>query len=214
MIAPEGWPFVLGSLCLTLGAAAVGWEIPALVLFAITAFVVFFFRNPTRTCSLDDEVVCSPADGKVIVAGPAPGGASPAGLPIQVSVFMSVFNVHVNRAPIDGTLTGYQYNPGRTFAAYKEKASLHNEQNLSTWEGPAGMVAMKQIAGLIARRIVFDHQPGDGVRRGDRIGLIRFGSRVDVFLPAEAEVLVKMGDHVRAGETPLARMSGAAAGDS
>lgn len=206
MIAPEGWPFVLGSLCMALGAAALGWEIPAVILFAITAFVVFFFRNPTRTCSLDDNVVCSPADGKVIVAGPAPGSA-PAGLPIQVSIFMSVFNVHVNRAPIAGTLVDYQYNPGRTFAAYKDKASLFNEQNLSTWEGPAGVVAMKQIAGLIARRIVFDHQPGAGVRRGDRIGLIRFGSRVDVFLPEDALVLVQHGDHVRAGETGLARLS-------
>ncbi len=207
MIAPEGWPFVLVPLCLALGAAALGWQAAALILFGVTLFVIFFFRNPKRTCSLDDSVVCSPADGKVIVAGPAPGGAAPAGLPIQVSVFMSVFNVHVNRAPIDGTLTDYEYNPGRTFAAYKDKASLFNEQNLSTWDGPAGVVAMKQIAGLIARRIVFDHQPGDGVRRGDRIGLIRFGSRVDVFMPEDAQLLVNRGDRVRAGETGLARFA-------
>ena len=206
MIAPEGWPFVLAPLCTAVGAAALGWQAAALILFAVTLFVIFFFRNPKRTCSLDDNVVCSPADGKVIVAGPAPGSAAPAGLPIQVSVFMSVFNVHVNRAPIDGILTDYQYNPGRTLAAYKDKASLENEQNLSTWDGPAGVVAMKQIAGLIARRIVFDHQPGDGVRRGDRIGLIRFGSRVDVFMPENVQLLVHRGDRVRAGETGLARL--------
>ncbi len=207
MIAPEGWPFVLVPLCMALAAAALGWRAVVLVLLAFAAFTIFFFRDPNRSCSLGDDVVCSPADGKVIVVGPAPEGAAPDGLPIQVSVFMSVFNVHVNRAPIDGTLTDYQYNPGRTLAAFKDKASLENEQNLSTWQGPSGEVAMKQIAGLIARRIVFDHQPGDGVQRGDRIGLIRFGSRVDVFLPADAHILVQRGDHVRAGETGLARLA-------
>jgi phosphatidylserine decarboxylase len=102
-------------------------------------------------------------------------------------------------------LTEYTYNPGRKFSAFKEKASLENEQNLSVWEGPAGRIALKQIAGLVARRIVFDHSPGDEVDRGQRIGLIRYGSRVDVFLPEDAEILVDLGAHVRAGETALAR---------
>ena len=119
---------------------------------------------------------------------------------------LSVFSVHVNRAPIDATLAEYRYSQGRTFAAYTDKASLVNEQNLSVWEGAAGRLALKQIAGVIARRIVFDHAPGAAVRRGDRIGLIRFGSRVDVFLPADAEVLVRVGDRVRAGESALARL--------
>jgi phosphatidylserine decarboxylase len=126
------------------------------------------------------------------------------GLPQQVSVFMSVFDVHVNRAVTAGKLTEYRYNRGRKFSAFKEKASLENEQNLSVWEGPAGRVALKQIAGLVARRIVFDHRPGDTVERGDRIGLIRYGSRVDIFLPQDATILVGQGDRVRAGESAIA----------
>ena len=205
-MAPEGWPFVLMPVCLALVAAAVGWRSIAVVLILVAIFVAFFFRNPDRSCSLADDVICSPADGKVIWVGPALEGNAPDGLPLQISVFMSVFNVHVNRAPMNGTLTDCRYNPGRTMAAFKDKASLENEQNLSIWRGPAGEVAVKQIAGLIARRIVFDHQPGDAVRRGDRIGLIRFGSRVDVFLPAGTELLVNDGDRVHAGETGLARL--------
>ena len=106
-----------------------------------------------------------------------------------------------------GTLLEYSYNPGRKISAFKDKASLENEQNLSVWEGPAGRIALKQIAGLVARRIVFDHSPGDEVDRGQRIGLIRYGSRVDVFLPEDAEILVAVGDHVKAGETVLARFA-------
>jgi phosphatidylserine decarboxylase len=206
MIAPEGWPFVLVPLCAAAVAGALGWLTLAACLAACAAFCLFFFRNPRRECSASADVACSPADGKVIACGVAPDGMAPAGLPVRVSVFMSVFSVHVNRAPIDATLTGYQYNPGRTLAAYSDKASLVNEQNLSVWEGAAGRIGLKQIAGVIARRIVFDHEPGAAVRRGDRIGLIRFGSRVDVFLPAGAELLVSVGDRVRAGSSPLARL--------
>ncbi len=132
------------------------------------------------------------------------------GLPRQISIFMSVFNVHVNRAAIAGSLVEYSYNPGRKISAFKEKASLENEQNLSIWEGPAGRIGLKQIAGLVARRIVFDHTPGDTVARGQRIGLIRYGSRVDVFVPEDAVVMVALGDTVRAGESPIARLAGGA----
>jgi phosphatidylserine decarboxylase len=206
MIAPEGWPFVLVPLCAAAVAGALGWLPLAIGLAAVAAFCLFFFRNPHRECSAAADVACSPADGKVIACGVAPDGTAPAGLPVRVSVFMSVLSVHVNRAPIDATLTDYRYNAGRTLAAYSDKASLVNEQNLSVWEGAAGRIGLKQIAGVIARRIVFDHQPGAAVRRGDRIGLIRFGSRVDVFLPPEAELLVRIGDRVRAGSSPLARL--------
>jgi phosphatidylserine decarboxylase len=206
MIAPEGWPFVLTLLCAAIAAGALGWMPLAVILAAGCAFCLFFFRNPRRECCLAPEIACSPADGKVIACGAAPSGTAPPGLPVRVSVFMSVLSVHVNRAPIDGSLVEYHYNPGRTFAAYTDKASLVNEQNLSVWEGAAGRLALKQIAGVIARRIVFDHEPGASVRRGERIGLIRFGSRVDVFLPADAEVLVGLGDRVRAGSSALARL--------
>ncbi len=208
MIAPEGWPFILvpallGIAAVVVGAPAVGW-----VLVALGAFGLLFFRNPDRSCSAGPEVACSPADGKVVVIGPAPQALVERGLPLQVSVFMSPLNVHVNRAPIAAELVEYIYTPGRKISAFKEKASLENEQNLSVWVGPRGRVALKQIAGAIARRIVFDHPVGARVERAQRIGLIRYGSRVDVFLPADAEVLVSLGQRVRAGETPLARLGG------
>ncbi len=204
MIAPEGWVFVwipvcLGGGALLLGLSWLGWPLIALGLFAL-----FFFRNPARYCDHSNEVACSPADGKVIVVGSAPDQLAERGLPRQISVFMSVFDVHVNRAPMAGELVDYQYNEGRKFSAFKEKASLENEQNLSVWEGPLGRIALKQIAGLVARRIVFDHALGDSVNRSDRIGLIRYGSRVDIFLPDNAQALVRVGDRVRAGESPLA----------
>ncbi len=209
MIAPEGWPFILIPLCLGAGAVALGWPWLGWVVVGFGAFSLFFFRNPTRSCTAPDHVVSSPADGHVIKIGDAPPELVAKGLPLQVSIFMSVFSVHVNRAAIAGSLVEYSYNPGRKLSAFKEKASLENEQNLSIWEGPRGRVGLKQIAGLIARRIVFDHAVGATVARGDRIGLIRYGSRVDVFLPAGSEVLVARGNHVRAGATPIARFPAA-----
>jgi len=208
MIAPEGWPFVLVPVLLGAVAWRAGWPWIGVVLILLGLFALLFFRDPSRTCSADPSVACSPADGKVIKIATAPQEFVEMGLPRQISVFMSVFNVHVNRAAITGTLVEYTYNPGRKISAFKEKASLENEQNLSIWEGPAGRVALKQIAGLVARRIVFDHRVGDSVTRGQRIGLIRYGSRGDVFLPEDAEVLVALGDSVRAGESPIARFSG------
>ena len=208
MIAPEGWPFVLIPLSVGAVVGILGWPLIAIVLAAFGFFALFFFRNPDRFCNDDPRTACSPADGKIIKIGEAPEEMVRRGLPQQISVFMNVFNVHVNRAAIGGSLVEYSYNPGRKISAFKEKASLENEQNLSVWEGPAGCVALKQIAGLVARRIVFDHTPGDEVKRGDRIGLIRYGSRVDVFLPDDASILVSEGDKVRAGESALARLGG------
>jgi phosphatidylserine decarboxylase len=204
MIAPEGWIFVAVPVCLGIGARLLGWSWLAWLLIAFGLFALFFFRNPQRSCDHGPEVACSPADGKVIVVGSSPEELIERDLPKQISVFMSVFNVHVNRASIDGELVDYSYHKGRKFSAFKEKASLENEQNLSVWEGPFGRIAIKQIAGLIARRIVFDHEVGDHVIRGDRIGLIRYGSRLDIFLPDDARILVRVGDRVRAGESPLA----------
>ena len=207
MIAPEGWPFVLVPVAIGTLVWLVRWPWLGGILILLGLFALLFFRNPARSCPADEATACSPADGKIIKICAAPEEMVRRGLPQQISVFMSVFNVHVNRAAIAGTLTEYRYNPGRKISAFKEKASLENEQNLSVWEGPAGRIALKQIAGLVARRIVFDHSPGDEVDRGQRIGLIRYGSRVDVFLPEDAEILVALGDHVKAGETALARFA-------
>ena len=208
MIAPEGWPFVIVPLCTGLVGWLAGWPVIAVLLMLLGAFALFFFRNPARVCRSETGIACSPADGKVIKVCRAPAEMERRGLPQQVSVFMSIFDVHVNRAAADGELTEYSYNPGRKFSAFKEKASLENEQNLSVWKGPHGQIALKQIAGLVARRIVFDYSPGDTVSRGDRIGLIRYGSRVDVFLPDNATILVSEGDRVRAGESAIAELNG------
>lgn len=207
MIAPEGWPFVVVPVCAGALVWRLGWPWVGAVLIILGLFALLFFRDPARTCVGDHRVACSPADGKVIKIGDAPQDLADRGLPLQISIFMSVFNVHVNRAAIAGTLVEYDYNPGRKISAFKEKASLENEQNLSIWEGPAGRIALKQIAGLVARRIVFDHEVGDTVARGQRIGIIRYGSRVDVFLPEDSTVLVSLGDTVRAGESPIARFA-------
>jgi phosphatidylserine decarboxylase len=204
MIAPEGWIFVWVPVCLGIGALLLDWPWAGWPLIALGLFSLLFFRNPERHCEHPPNVACSPADGKIIVVGDSPAPLIERGLPKQISIFMSVFNVHVNRAPIDGELIEYSYHPGRKISAFKDKASLENEQNLSVWRGPNGSVALKQIAGLVARRIVFDHTVGDRVSRGDRIGLIRYGSRVDVFLDEHAEILVDIGDRVKAGESPLA----------
>jgi phosphatidylserine decarboxylase len=205
MIAPEGWPFILIPMCAGIATVVLGWPVAGWILIGFGVFGLFFFRNPDRTCEAPANVACSPADGRIIAVDDAPGELAERGLPQRISVFMSVFNVHVNRAPLDGTLVEYRYNPGKKVSAFKEKASLANEQNLSVWETPVGKIAFKQIAGSIARRIVFDHAVGDTVRRGDRVGLIRYGSRVDIFLPADAEVLVRVGDRVRAGTSGVAR---------
>lgn len=210
MIAPEGWPFILIPMCLGIAAIVVGWAILGWFLVGLGVFGLFFFRNPERQCTAPANVACSPADGRIIAVDDAPAELAERGLPRRISVFMSVFNVHVNRAPLGGTLVEYQYNPGKKVSAFKEKASLANEQNLSVWETPVGKIAFKQIAGSIARRIVFDLSVGDSVARGDRIGLIRYGSRVDVFLPSDAEILVQRGDRVLAGASLLARYPGEA----
>jgi phosphatidylserine decarboxylase len=211
MIAPEGWPFVLVPACAGVGAVVLGWPVVGWCLVLLGAFGILFFRNPERHCDESPEIASSPADGKVIKICRAPEALAARGLAVQVSVFMSPLNVHVNRAVTDGELVEYSYTPGKKVQAFKDKASLENEQNLSIWQGPFGTVGLKQIAGTIARRIVFDHPVGTRVRRADRIGLIRYGSRVDVFLPADAEVLVEVGQRVRAGETPLARLKAASA---
>jgi phosphatidylserine decarboxylase len=179
-------------------------------LFALAAFCVLvllfllqFFRDPERFPEGGDETIISPADGTVLSIDSAP--EAPPGATRRISIFMSVFNCHVNRSPITGRLTHYAYSPGKKMAAFDEKASTENEQNRITVAGPRGSVTFKQIAGALARRIVFYPAPGAELVRSARIGLIRFGSRVDLFVPDECDVLVRKGDKVSAGKTGLAR---------
>ncbi len=204
MIALEGVPFVLASAAAT---AAVYFVWPKSVPLAVTgllltAFVAWFFRDPERVTTGEPGAVISPADGRIVFCGECPPGRYNAEPGKKVSVFMSVFDVHVNRAPVSGKVTAVRYNPGKFFTANVDKASLENEQNGVSLETPGGQtVSYVQIAGLIARRIVCRLSEGDMVKQGQRVGMIRFGSRVDIFLPQSAALRVRMGDRVRAGES-------------
>ena len=168
-----------------------------------TLFFLQFFRDPERTPEGDEQTIVSPADGTILSVGAS--DEAPPGAKRRITIFMSVFNCHVNRSPATGRLSAYTYTPGRKMAAFAAKASLENEQNRVTIDAARGPVAFKQIAGALARRIIFRPQPGDQLSRGERIGMIRFGSRVDLFAPDAAEVLVGPGNKVKAGQTGLAR---------
>jgi len=187
-------------------AVAVGgvvWAVPFLLL---AGFVLYFFRDPERI--IPAAGVVSPADGKVVEVRQAQWDGQPAW---KISIFLSVFDVHVNRSPVSGVIRAVRYTPGRFLVASKPAASVENEQNTVTVETEDGMVVFKQIAGLLARRIVFHKKTGDRVDRGERVGLIQFGSRVDLFLPPAMRPLVAPGNRVRAGSSVLAE-TGTASG--
>jgi len=200
--APEGWLFIIPALIIIAAALLLQWWTAAIVFGFLTLFLFNFFRDPHRVGSERHLDVLSPADGTVVQIKEVPDGEVWPGLTRQVSIFMSVFDVHVNRAPITGRIVRYRYNPGKKIAAFAEKSSSENEQNLVVIDdGNGGTVAFKQIAGLLARRIVFDKKEGDEVVRGERVGMIKFGSRVDVFFPTSANVKVKMREKVKVGLT-------------
>jgi phosphatidylserine decarboxylase len=205
-MAPEGWIFILPPLILTALALLMAWWMAAIILGFVTLFLLNFFRDPTRSTVAQHVDVVSPADGTVVVVKEIADGDVWPGLTQQISVFMSVFDVHVNRAPINGRIIHYRYNPGKKIAAMSDKSSAENEQNLIVMQGESTTVAFKQIAGLLARRIIFDHKEGDVVARGERIGMIKFGSRVDIFLPPEAQIRVKVRDKVKVGVTIVAEL--------
>jgi phosphatidylserine decarboxylase len=198
-VAAEGWPFILPLAAVTLLFFLLGWKSPGFSLLALTLFVLFFFRDPERTLPEGKGVVVSPADGRVIVIKDI---FEPDYLKQdvkQISIFLSVFNVHVNRAPVGGSVEVVKYNPGKFHVASVDKASLDNEQTAMVISDGKNKILVKQIAGLIARRIVCYAKPGDALKSGERYGLIRFGSRVDLFLPKTAEVRVKVGDRIKGG---------------
>jgi len=196
-VAAEGWPFILPLAALTGVLFALGWRNSGIVLLVLTLFVLFFFRDPERDLPSGEGLVVSPADGRVIVVKDV---FEPDYLKRdmkQISVFLSVFNVHVNRVPASGTVETVKYHPGKFLAAWDDKASLDNEQTAMVIASGKNKVLVKQIAGLIARRIVCYARPGDTVSAGDRYGLIRFGSRVDLFVPPTADVMVQVGDRIK-----------------
>ncbi len=208
-LAPEGWPFIAVAAFIDVALALVWWAFPAfgLPLFVIgvllTIWLFVFFRDPVREGPRGDRLVICPADGKVISVAPVEETMYLHGTATRISIFMNVFNVHVNRYPVSGEVEVVHYNPGQFVSANLDKASLVNEQSSVGIRGPKGPLLVRQIAALVARRIVTDANPGDTARQGERLGMIRFGSRVDVFV-AGAQVKVRVGEHVHAGTTVLA----------
>jgi len=206
IIAREGWPFIAIAVA---AAVLVGYFAPlfSIPLWLVVVFVVQFFRDPARTIPQDPKAVLCPADGRVVVVEKAtdPHVGREA---LKISVFMNVFNVHSNRSPVDGVVRKVEYFPGAFVNAALDKASTENERNAVVVEAKDGtMVTFVQIAGLVARRILCYTKVGDTLARGDRYGMIRFGSRVDVYLPTDARPRVAVGDIVSATETILAELN-------
>jgi phosphatidylserine decarboxylase len=201
----EGYSFGLPVLALGGAAYLLHWYVSAAILVFLALFVFSFFRDPNRMIPAEPGAVVSPADGRVVVVTDEEN-AGRSGQ--RVSIFLAIWNVHVNRAPATGKIIKMEYRPGKFFAAMRERASLENEQNVFTLSTEAGEMVFKQIAGWIARRVVSWKKAGETVARGERIGLVRFGSRVDVWLPKEAEILVKVGENVKGGSSILARWPG------
>jgi len=203
-IAIEGLPFAIPLLILSVALWVFGVRYPACFFTILSIFVLWFFRNPERVAPQDLSAVISPADGKIIVAEEINEDRYLKKKALKISVFMNVFNVHVNRVPYSGKVQDVIYNRGKFISANMDKASMDNEQNAVILDiGSGKRIMFVQIAGLIARRIVCYLKPGDTVEKGKRMGLIRFGSRVDVYLPSGSTLNVRIGDKVVAGETVL-----------
>src|SRR5580692_12165312 len=190
----EGYYFGLPLLVLGGAAYLAQWTVVAVLLVCLALFVFSFFRDPERAIPAEPGAIVSPGDGRVVVVTDEENAGRPGK---RVSIFLAVWNVHVNRSPAAGTITKLEYRPGKFLAAMRERASVENEQNVFTLSTEAGEMVFKQIAGLIARRVVSWEKTGDRVARGERIGLVRFGSRVDLWVPSEAEILVKVGQNVK-----------------
>ena len=206
-IDKAGIPFVAGAIvpaAVLAGARRYGW---AAGFAALAAFFAYFFRDPEREVPAGDGLVVSPADGRVMMAGPADARSSPPGQWLQITIFLSPLDVHINRTPVAGRVTRIEYRPGTFLPAYKEDAS-ENELNEIWLDHDGRTVVVRQVVGVLARRIVCRIAEGQRLQRGERIGLMKFGSRMDVFLPADARLAVTVGEHVVAGETVLATLPG------
>jgi phosphatidylserine decarboxylase len=194
-------PLLIGVLLLAFGR---GWLFAGgAVLLFLSLFVFSFFRNPERVIPQEAGLIVAPADGRVVVVKEETDKGRPGK---RISIFLAIWNVHVNRAPAAGKITHLEYKPGKFLAAWDENASLQNEQNVFTQATEHGEIVYKQIAGWVARRVVSWKKAGDEVARGERIGLVRFGSRMDLWLPVEAEITVKEGENVKGGSSVVARM--------
>jgi phosphatidylserine decarboxylase len=197
----EGLKFGVPPLALGILAGWMGWRWPAGILLVVAAFVFFFFRDPERALPSSPSAVVSPADGRVLEVIDEPFEGRPGR---KISIFLSVFNVHVNRSPVASRIEKVEYRPGKFFAAMKARASTENERNVIRLETGRGPVIVKQIAGWVARRVLLWKPVGAALERGERFGMIRFGSRVELWLPSEARVTVRPGENVRGGASVVA----------
>lgn len=197
----EGYYFGVPLLLIGGAAFLLHWRVAAYLFVFLALFVFSFFRNPERVIPSEPGAIVSPGDGRVVVVQDEDYDGKPGK---RVSIFLAVWNVHVNRSPAAGRITRMEYRPGKFVAAMRASASAENEQNVFKLDTDAGELVFKQIAGLIARRVVSWKKEGDVVARGERIGLVRFGSRVDLWVPREAQILVKVGQNVKGGSSVLA----------
>jgi len=204
IIAKEGFMFLVPAAILTLLLWLLGWRILTFLGIVITLFIAFFFRNPQRKIPSLENAILSPADGKVIFVGESPEKRYLQERAMKVSIFMSILDVHMNRSPVSGKVVKAVYNPGEFFVANAEKSSLLNEQNgILLLTEDHFKILVVQIAGIVARRIVCYAKVGDTLRRGEFIGMIRFGSRVDLYLPTTVTPIVKVGQRVKGGESVI-----------
>jgi phosphatidylserine decarboxylase len=201
------WALALGALALGVTRHSVGWYIAAVPLVIIAVWVVYFFRDPERSGERGENLVVSPADGLIVLITDVEEPSYIAATSTRISIFMNVFDVHVNRYPVNGTVRFLKYNKGLFLHAAHEKASLDNEQMSVGIESGSRKILVRQIAGLVARRIVNYARQGASATQGTRMGIIRFGSRVDVFIPPGSAVRVKVGDRTVAGTTVLAELT-------
>jgi phosphatidylserine decarboxylase len=203
---PAGYPFIGGTVALALAAASIVGGVGAVPLLILAAFFTYFFRDPDRRPPSGEELVLSPADGRVLVAGPAEPEATPPGTWQQISIFLSPMDVHVNRTPVSGMVKKVDFHPGKFLPAYHHDAAGKNERSEVWVDHHGNLVVFRQIVGILARRVVCRAKPGDVLTAGQRIGIMKFGSRMDVFLPPTATLLVKKNDKVVGGETVIARL--------
>jgi phosphatidylserine decarboxylase len=198
----DGYKFAAAPLLIGIIAVLLHWTWFGAVLIFLALFVLFFFRDPERTPPADQDTIVSPADGRIMEVVEESRDGKPGQ---RISVFLSIFDVHVNRSPVAGRITSIEYRTGKFYAAMRGRASAENEQNSFYVQSERGEVVFKQIAGWIARRIVVWKAAGDSVVRGERVGMIRFGSRMDIWLPEGVEILARPGQHVAGGSSVLAR---------
>ena len=200
-----GTPFIVGALAPAALALVARRPRLAIPFLALAGFMAYFFRDPERTVPVGDDLVVAPADGKIMVAGPAEPGVPPPGDWQQISIFLSPVDVHINRIPFSGTVERVEYTPGKFLPAYQAESAAQNERNELWIRRGERLVVARQLVGILARRIVCRVAPGTAVLAGDRFGLMKFGSRMDVFVPPCVAIAVKVGDRVVGGETVLAR---------